>query len=111
MWRPNPKYSRQIILKTFTQDGDRTDDYGHPVLIPADISLTAEVYPYSNPVNRQAAGITDQDAYTIIFQGNAPSADSKIIMGSRIFRLISISGYAPVQLVAADTGERVEPDG
>lgn len=67
----------------------------------------AEVYPYSDPIKRQAIGITSEEAYTVIFSGPAPASDAQILMGGVIFRIVSIAPYEPLQAIIASTGKRV----
>lgn len=109
MWRPNPRDSCKVIIRTVVPDPNgNTDDYGHPVLTSQDITVTAERYPYSDPVQRQAIGITAEEAYTIIFSKPVPAPDAQIIIEGNLYRIVSIAAYEPVQLVVASSGRRVD---
>lgn len=92
MWRLSPTASREITLLRV--------ENRKAVKIP----ITAEVYPYANPVSRQAIGITNEEAYSVLYSGAAPLADDVILMGESVYSLRSIAPYSPVQLVIADTG-------
>lgn len=105
MWRPSPAVSREIILLRIPRE-PRAENH-KAVKIP----ITAEAYPYANPVSRQAIGITNEAngaagdaAYAVLYSGAAPLADDVILMGESVYSLRSIAPYSPVQLVIADTG-------
>ena len=109
MWRPNPRYSRAVTLLCLTPDGDSCDSYGNPKMDVAEVKVDAEVYPCVNPVTRQALGITTERAFTVVIKGPEPNVESVIDMDNRIYRLKSVAGYDPVQLIVVDTGQtRVE---
>lgn len=113
MWRPNPRNSRKIILRRNIQDTDKKDEFGHPVCTPQDTEITAEIYPYSDPVKRQAIGLTTERAYTVIMQGPVPEADDEVLISERVYRIAAMSNYAdtacePVKIIVADTGRGAE---
>ncbi|WP_195984072.1 head-tail adaptor protein [Clostridium sp. D33t1_170424_F3] len=113
MWRPNPRNSRKIILRRNVQDTDKKDEFGHPVCTTQDTKVTAEVYPYSDPVKRQAIGITTEQAYTVLMRGLAPQPDDEVIISGKVYRIAAISDYIdtacePVKIIAADTGRSAE---
>lgn len=109
MWRPNPRNSCKVIIRSAVPDPNgNTDDYGHPVLTSQDTTVTAEKYPYSDPVERQAIGITAEEAYTVIFSAPVPVPDAQIIIEGNLYRIVSIAPYEPVQLVVASTGRRAD---
>ena len=112
MWRPCQKISRKITIRQYLQGEGQKDDFGHPIQLHKDTDVIAEVYPYSDPIKRQAIGLTSEKAYTVIFLGTVED-DNEIILDNEIYQIVSGADYVvakdgPLQIVVKDTGRSAD---
>lgn len=108
MWRPCRKISRKVTIRQYLSGEGQKDDFGHPIRPHKDTDVIAEIYPYSDPVKRQAIGLTSEKAYTVIFLGTVEE-DNEIILDNKVCQIVSDADYVaakdgPLQLVVKDTG-------
>ena len=108
MWRPNPRYSREILWRRILTRWDAQDNLGNPAQEAQAVPIYAEVYSGVDPVSRQAFGLEKDEAVTVFWAGKPPKEEDQLVISHKVYRIISVSQNDPIRIVGAAIGKEGE---
>lgn len=80
---------------------DVQDSLGNPAQEAQDVPVYAEVYSGVDPVSRQVFGLEKDEAVTVFWAGKLPKEEDQLVIGQKVYRIVSVSENDPIHIVAA----------